>query len=78
MNIYHIENENLKNLECLFQNNNKTFVWSCLQGYMGDAFGDDPIHARSVQIMIGDFCIFSGVPNENLVKHKPKYSTIKY
>ena len=74
MNVYHIENKNLKNLESLFQNSNKTFVWSCLQGYMGDAFGDGPIHPRSVQIIIGDFCIFSGVPNEDLVKHKPKYS----
>lgn len=74
MNVYHIENKNLKNLESLFQNSNKTFVWSCLQGYMGDAFGDDPIHPRSVQIITGDFCIFSGVPNEDLVKHKPKYS----
>ena len=74
MSVYHIENKNLKNLESLFQNNNKTFIWSCLQGYMGNAFADDPIHPKSVQIIVGDFCIFSGVPNEELAKHKPKYS----
>lgn len=65
----------MKDTQCidkLFDGWQETLIWSCLQGCMGSAYADDPINPRSVQIVIADFCFFAGIPNENLVKHKPK------
>lgn len=58
-------------LEPLFQNWPETMIWSYLQGCMGRAFTDDPLHPRSAQILIGDFCFLAGAPSQALIRHKP-------
>lgn len=55
----------------LFRGWDETMIWSCLQGYMGDAWLDDPDYPRSAQIIVGDFCFFAGVPHEELALHIP-------
>ncbi|WP_105616358.1 GNAT family N-acetyltransferase [Vallitalea okinawensis] len=59
----------------LFENWNETLIWSCLEGYMGNAWADSIEHPQSAQIIIGDFCFFGGVPNKDLVKNFPSKYT---
>ncbi len=61
----------MPNIAPLFADWNETLIWSCLQGYMGEAWADDAAHPASAQIIIGDFCFFAGVPNMTLVKNIP-------
>lgn len=55
----------------IFESMSETLIWSCLQGYMGDAWADDIKNPESAQIITGDFCFFSGVPNTTLVRNIP-------
>lgn len=55
----------------LFDGWNETPIWSCLQGYMGQAWADNAQNPASVQIIVGDFCCFAGVPNMMLVENIP-------
>lgn len=55
----------------LVQDWEETFIWSFLQGYMGEAWVDSPTNPQSVKIRVGDLCFLAGIPNQDLVKHKP-------
>ena len=55
----------------LFDGWNETMIWSCLQGYHGRAWADDEKPPRSAQIVVGDFCVFAGVPCAELAAHIP-------
>lgn len=55
----------------LFEGWQETMIWSCLQDRMGTAYADDLKHPRSAKIVIADFCFFAGIPNEDLVGHRP-------
>lgn len=57
--------------EHLFQGWNETLIWSCLQGYMGQAYVDPKVNPVSAKVVIGDFCFFAGIPSEALVRHIP-------
>ncbi len=57
----------------IFDGWNETLLWSCLQGYMGNAWVDEIQNPKSAQIITGDFCFFAGVPNRELVKNIPEY-----
>lgn len=72
MSIDRVSDDNLRNLEPLFESWNETLIWSCLQGYMGTAWADESINPKSAQIVIADFCFFAGEANEALVKNKPQ------
>lgn len=72
MGICHISGENLENIEILFKDWNETLIFSCLQGYMGNAWADSIINPKSAQIVIGDFCFLAGEADEAFVKNKPK------
>lgn len=60
-----------KCLEELFKDWDETLIWSCLQGYMGNAFAEDALEPKSAQLVVGDFCFFAGIPNKELVINKP-------
>lgn len=52
----------------LFADWQETFVLSCLQGYMGKAYGDHPNCLRSARISVGGFHFFTGQPNQELIQ----------
>lgn len=51
----------------LFEGWQEALIWSCLQGCMGAAAADDPVHPRSARITVGDFCFFAGEPDAALI-----------
>lgn len=65
--------EDMYKITPLFNGWNETLIWSCLQGYMGNAWVDDICNPQSAQIIIGDFCFYAGIPNSELVKNIPVY-----
>lgn len=58
----------------LFAGWKETPIWSCLQGVMGNVYGDHPEHPASAAAILGDFCFFAGEPSKALVTYKPKES----
>ena len=68
-----LKKEDMFRIIKLFEGWNETLLWSCLQGYMGNAWTDNIQNPRSAQIITGDFCFFAGVPNIELVKNIPEY-----
>lgn len=60
-----------KKVEQLFCNWQETLLWSCLQNIMGNIYVDSLENPLSAMAIIGDFCFFAGLPNEELVLYKP-------
>jgi hypothetical protein len=71
--VYCLKKEDMYRIDPFFEGWNETLIWSCLQGYMGNAWTDDIQNPKSAQIIIGAFCFFAGVPNIELVKNIPQY-----
>lgn len=69
MGVIEIEDKSI--LEPLFTGWEETLIWSCLQNVMGRAFADQEKDPQSAQLVIGDFCFFSGKPDEELIRNKP-------
>ena len=46
----------------LFQDWDETMIWSCLDGTMGELYGDDFKNPKSTAAVLGDFTFFAGVP----------------
>lgn len=67
-----VEKNQMMRIAPLFRGWNETMVWSCLQGYMGNAWADEIRNPVSAQIITGDFCFFAGVPNAGLVRNIPE------
>lgn len=65
--------ESMHKIAPIFHGWNETLLWSCLQGYMGDAWADNNETPTSGQIIVGDFCFFAGIPNMELVKNIPAH-----
>ena len=60
----------------LFAGWQETMIWSCLQGYMGQAYAAEPFGAKegpplSAAILSADFCFFAGKPEQELVRRVP-------
>jgi len=68
-----LKKEEMYKIAPLFDGWDETLLWSCLQGYMGNAWADDIQSPKSAQIVSGDFCFFAGIPNIDLVKNIPDY-----
>lgn len=47
----------------LFQDWDETMIWSCLDGTMGELYGDDFKNPKSAAAVLGDFTFFAGVPS---------------
>lgn len=58
----------------LFAGWEETPIWSCLQGVMGEIYGDHPEHPASAAAILGDFCFLAGEPSQALVAFKPEGS----
>ena len=71
--MFNLPKEEMYRIAPIFEGWNETLLWSCLQGYMGNAWADDLQNPKSAQIITGDFCFFAGVPNAKLVKNIPDY-----
>lgn len=66
-----IKLENPENARKLFGDWSETMIWSCLQGVMGEIYGDDAEQPRAAMAWIGDFCFFAGKPDRELVRFWP-------
>lgn len=73
----------MKNIECiqqpqcaagLFAGWEETPIWSCLQGVMGNVYGDHPENPASAAAILGDFCFLAGVPSKAMAAYKPEES----
>jgi len=73
--MYCLFKEDMYRIAPIFDRCSETMIWSCLQGYMGNAWADAVQNPKSAQILVGDFCFFAGVPNLDLVKNIPDYYT---
>ncbi len=71
--MYYLKREDRYKITPIFDGWNETLIWSCLQGYMGNAWANDIQSPKSAQIITGDFCFFAGVPNVELVRNIPEY-----
>lgn len=69
MGVIEIEDKSI--LQPLFYGWEETLIWSCLQNVMGRAFADREKAPESAQLVIGDFCFFSGKPDVELIANKP-------
>lgn len=73
MKKYYLTYEDMYRITPIFDGWSETPIWSCLQGYMGNAWVDDIQNPKSAQVITGDFCFFAGVPNIELVQNVPEY-----
>lgn len=49
----------------------EAIIWSCLQGVMGDVYGDHQDRPQSAMACLGDFRFYGGRPHRGLVEYKP-------
>lgn len=67
-----LQTEEMNKISPLFEGWEETLLWSCLQGYMGNAWADQPDSPKAAQIIVGDFCFFAGEPTLELVQNIPE------
>jgi len=56
----------------LFEGWQETLIYSCLQKVMGKIFVTDPESPASAMAYVGCFAFYAGVPDKELVIHKPE------
>jgi GNAT superfamily N-acetyltransferase len=64
--------EDTRQVEPLFHHWMETIISSCLQNEMGEIYASSLERPLSAMAILGDFCFFAGLPNEELVKYKPQ------
>ena len=55
----------------LFEGWSETLIWSCLQKVMGKIYVTDLEKPQSALAFVGCFAFYAGVPDKELVRHKP-------
>lgn len=55
----------------LFEGWKETLIYSCLQKVMGKIYVTDPDSPVSAMAYVGCFAFYAGVPDKELVRHKP-------
>jgi len=70
MSIYPVQNK--ETIAPLFKGWDETLIWSCLQDCMGIAYADSLTEPLSAQISLGDFIVFAGAVNNDLILNKPE------
>lgn len=74
MAIYPVVNK--ASIAPLFANWQETFIWSCLQDCMGDAYSDHLTSPQSAKITLGDISFLAGEVNYDLIRHmSPRQSS---
>lgn len=56
----------------IFNQWEETIIWSCLQGIMGEIYGESDVKPLSAMSILGDFAFFGGEPNKELLMYKPE------
>ncbi len=64
--------KDIEKVKSLFGDWENNFVLSCLQGIMGEVHSIDLDNPQSTVAVLGDFRMFAGEPNENLLKYDYK------
>lgn len=64
--------EDTTKVEALFGDWQESLIWSCLQTIMGSIYADNQEKPSSAMAILGDFCFFAGMPNEEIIGYKPK------
>ena len=64
--------KDIEKVKGLFGDWENNFVMSCLQGIMGEVYSLDLDNPKSAVAVLGDFRMFAGDPNENLLKYDYK------
>ena len=59
-------------VEALFAGWQETLIYSCLQKVMGRIWVTDRENPRSAFAFVGCFGFFAGLPDRELVRHKPR------
>ncbi|MCI9446927.1 MAG: GNAT family N-acetyltransferase [Lachnospiraceae bacterium] len=67
MGIYKIKREDVDMVAPLFAGWEESLIWSCLQGYMGEAWADCQQSPEAARIVLADFCYFAGKAGRELV-----------
>lgn len=62
----------------LFRDWNETLIWSCIQGYMGEAYVDNLERPKTACIIVGVFCFLAGRPNTKVVRELFKRCDLDY
>lgn len=60
----------LKNPEkaaALFGDWKEALLWACLQGVMGEVYGDDQENPGTAMAVLGDFCFLAGRPEQEML-----------
>ena len=78
MSIFKLPPSDVHNIDFLFAGWEESLIWSCLQGYMGDAWADDIENPKSARILLADFCYFAGEANHALVTEEIKTQSRDY
>ncbi len=70
-----ITENDIPNVETLFEDWDETMIWSCLQGVMGEIYVAEektkPEEYKSAVAVLGAFAFFAGEPNRELLLYKP-------
>ena len=64
--------EDIEKVKSLFGDWENNFLISCLQGIMGEMYSLGLDNTKSAVAVLGDFRMFAGEPNENLLKYDYK------
>lgn len=56
----------------LFDGWDETLIYSCLQKVMGEVYVTDLEHPQSAYAYVGCFAFYAGIPDRELVLHKPE------
>ncbi len=78
MGIYKVGENKMAAIAPLFAGWEESLIWSCLQGYMGEAWADSEENPQAARIMLADFCYFAGKANRGLVAEEIKTHTRKF
>ncbi|MFG6383015.1 MAG: GNAT family N-acetyltransferase [Lachnospiraceae bacterium] len=78
MHIFKLSPSMVHKIEPLFEGWEESLIWSCLQGYMGEAWVDSEDNPKSARIVLADFCYFAGEANQRLVTEEIKMQTREF
>ena len=72
MGIDRLSSSEVDRIAPLFAGWEESLIWSCLQGYMGEAWADNKERPQAARILLADFCYFVGKVNRGLVTEEIK------
>ena len=78
--IYRGNSKVRKNINKFFKNTDEKLILTYIQGHMGEAWVDDLTNPTMIEVVVGDFVFFGGIPKgeeaEELILNIPLNSII--